>query len=78
MDASNLTSAHILEALVRESIGVVLIVAADGEFVDDESWLYELVDGLFVRSNEGFDFAAWGPCAPPSSGASTVRKRSIC
>ena len=48
-----------LEALRREGIGIVLIVATDREFADDAPWLHELVDGLFVRSNGGFDFAAW-------------------
>ena len=48
-----------LEALARESIGVILIVATEDNFVGDEPWLYELVDGLFIRANEGFDFAAW-------------------
>jgi glycosyltransferase involved in cell wall biosynthesis len=48
-----------LKALAREGIGVVLIVAADQAFVEDDPALYQLVDGLFVRSNEGLDFAAW-------------------
>ena len=48
-----------LEALIREGIGVVLIVVADSGFVSDEPWLSDLVDGLFVRENGGFDFAAW-------------------
>lgn len=48
-----------VDALVREGVGVVLIAAVDREFVADERWLYDLVDGLFIRANEGFDFAAW-------------------
>jgi len=48
-----------LEALRREGIGVILIVATDSKFTDDGPWLRALVDGLFVRSDEGFDFAAW-------------------
>jgi glycosyltransferase involved in cell wall biosynthesis len=48
-----------LEVLAREGISIVLIVASDKGFVADEPWLYGLVDGLFIRSNEGFDFAAW-------------------
>jgi lipopolysaccharide biosynthesis protein len=50
---------HYIEALVHEGIGVILIVNSDQGFTDDEPWLHELVDGLFVRANEGFDFAAW-------------------
>jgi glycosyltransferase involved in cell wall biosynthesis len=48
-----------LEALSREGIGIILIVVADREFIGDEPWLYRLVDGLLVRSNEGYDFSAW-------------------
>jgi ElaB/YqjD/DUF883 family membrane-anchored ribosome-binding protein len=48
-----------LEALRHEGIGVVLIVATDREFAGNAPWIHELVDGLFVRSNGGFDFAAW-------------------
>ena len=48
-----------LKALNREGIGVILIVAADRGLIEDRPGLYELVDGLFVRANEGFDFAAW-------------------
>jgi FkbM family methyltransferase len=47
-----------LRALAREGIGVVLIVAADEEFIEDGPELTEL-DGLLIRNNEGFDFAAW-------------------
>jgi hypothetical protein len=48
-----------LEALREEGIGIVLIVAADKGLADNPQWLYELVDGLLVRGNDGFDFAAW-------------------
>ncbi len=48
-----------LEALRHEGIGVVLIVATDQEFAGNAAWIHELVDGLFVRSVGGFDFAAW-------------------
>ena len=50
---------HYLQCLAREGIGTTLIVATDRGFADDEPWLYDLVDGLYVRSNEGFDFACW-------------------
>jgi lipopolysaccharide biosynthesis protein len=48
-----------IEALVGEGIGVILIVNSDHGFIDDNPRLQELVDGLFIRANEGFDFAAW-------------------
>ena len=50
---------HYLESLAREGIGITLIVAADRGFAGDEPWLYDLVDGLYVRANEGWDFACW-------------------
>jgi glycosyltransferase involved in cell wall biosynthesis len=50
---------HYLEALVSEGIAVTLIVAADRGFTEDGPWLYDLVDGLYVRENEGWDFACW-------------------
>jgi lipopolysaccharide biosynthesis protein len=48
-----------IEALVGEGIGVIMIVNSDHGFIDDNPRLRELVDGLFIRANEGFDFAAW-------------------
>ncbi|MDU0343594.1 rhamnan synthesis F family protein [Bosea rubneri] len=50
-------------ALRREKIAVTVIVATD--FVEDVevSTLEPLVEGLLVRSNEGFDFAAWAHAA---------------
>jgi glycosyltransferase involved in cell wall biosynthesis len=50
---------HYLEALSREGIAITLIVAADRGFTEDGPWLRDLVDGLYVRGNEGWDFAAW-------------------
>jgi hypothetical protein len=50
---------HYLESLAREHIGIILVIAADMGFADDESWLYDLVDGLCVRANEGWDWACW-------------------
>ncbi|HEV7339309.1 MAG TPA: rhamnan synthesis F family protein [Bosea sp. (in: a-proteobacteria)] len=50
---------HYLEALSKEGIDIVLIVAADQPFQDAEEWLRPLVKGLFVRENSGLDFAAW-------------------
>jgi lipopolysaccharide biosynthesis protein len=48
---------HHLEALRRHGIAAVLIVAADAEFREADVAL--LVDGLYVRQNVGYDFAAW-------------------
>ena len=50
---------HYLEALQREGVAVTLIVAADRGFGDDAPWLYDLLDGLYVRENQGWDFACW-------------------
>jgi glycosyltransferase involved in cell wall biosynthesis len=50
---------HYLQSLVREGVAVTLIVAADRGFTEDEPWLYDLLDGLYVRANEGWDFACW-------------------
>jgi glycosyltransferase involved in cell wall biosynthesis len=50
---------HYLKCLKREGIAVVLIVAADEAFTVAETDLMNRVDGLFVRDNGGYDFAAW-------------------
>ena len=50
---------HYLEAFKREGVDIVLIVAADQPFIDNHDWLFDLVTGLFVRENKGYDFAAW-------------------
>ena len=50
---------HYLESLGHAGIAVTLIVAADAGFKDDDAWLDGLVDGLYVRKNEGWDFACW-------------------
>jgi lipopolysaccharide biosynthesis protein len=50
---------HYLRALRREGISPVLIVAADREFHEPDSGLTGLLDGLYVRQNVGYDFAAW-------------------
>ena len=49
---------HYLSALGGEGIRPVLIVAADSEFREDDT-LLDLLDGLYVRQNAGYDFAAW-------------------
>lgn len=48
-----------LAALARQGLAVTLIVAADRGFVDDDGALLDLLDGLYVRENTGWDFAAW-------------------
>jgi lipopolysaccharide biosynthesis protein/GT2 family glycosyltransferase len=47
-----------LEALARQQIRPVLIVAADTMFSEEKA-LIEQLEGLYVRQNVGFDFAAW-------------------
>lgn len=47
-----------LHALQLSGISVTLLVAADRPFEADESLLTQ-VSGLYVRRNEGLDFAAW-------------------
>ena len=49
---------HYLDCLKRHNIGVILIVAADQPFVS-EADLVSVIDGMFVRQNQGYDFAAW-------------------
>jgi lipopolysaccharide biosynthesis protein len=50
---------HHLEALRRHGIAAVLIVAADTDFREADAALLALVEGLYVRQNVGYDFAAW-------------------
>lgn len=50
---------HYLDSLQRHGIAPILIVATDQPFQDgDQDFLKDLC-GIFVRQNEGFDFAAW-------------------
>ncbi|VTU21374.1 Demethylmacrocin O-methyltransferase [Variovorax sp. PBS-H4] len=49
---------HYLESLKKSDIAVTLIVAADAPFEALPN-LTSIVSGLFVRRNEGYDFAAW-------------------
>ncbi|QGM45082.1 rhamnan synthesis F family protein [Methylocystis heyeri] len=50
---------HHLSALKRHGVGLVLIVACDTAFRDADDYLLDLVDGMYIRQNVGFDFAAW-------------------
>ncbi len=50
---------HYLERLNHQGIAVVLIVATDASFNTSVADLKDIVDGIFIRRNEGYDFAAW-------------------
>jgi lipopolysaccharide biosynthesis protein len=50
---------HYLEALRRHGISPILIVAADREFDELGDALLSVLDGLYIRQNVGYDFAAW-------------------
>jgi glycosyltransferase involved in cell wall biosynthesis len=50
---------HYLQSLRRQGIAVVLIIMADRPVTGADKNLPDAVDGLFVRRNEGYDFAAW-------------------
>src|SRR6516164_3395271 len=50
---------HYLASLKRQSIAVILIVNADEPFTAADCGIISGVDGMFVRQNEGYDFAAW-------------------
>jgi len=50
---------HYLNSLRRQGIAVILIVATDEALTVDHSDLMDAVDGLFVRQNQGYDFAGW-------------------
>ncbi|MEJ0095245.1 MAG: rhamnan synthesis F family protein [Methylocella sp.] len=51
---------HYLDSLKRQRIAIVLIVAADdAPFSAADAELLDQMDGIFVRRNEGYDFAAW-------------------
>jgi lipopolysaccharide biosynthesis protein/GT2 family glycosyltransferase/SAM-dependent methyltransferase len=52
-----------LEALRREGIAATLIVATDHVYDTQAGHVIDLVDGLYVRQNEGYDFAAWAHVA---------------
>jgi len=49
---------HYLDALIAERFAIVLVIATDG--IDQElPPQLEDVDGILVRANHGWDFAAW-------------------
>jgi hypothetical protein len=52
-----------LEALAREGVALTFIVAADDiQSVDARDFL-DVADGVYLRQNQGYDFAAWAHVA---------------
>jgi tetratricopeptide (TPR) repeat protein len=51
--------AHYLDALRRQGIATVLIAATEGGVGSFAEPVDDLVDGLYLRDNLGYDFAAW-------------------
>ena len=64
-----------LEALVSEGVRTTLIVTTHQICAVDTAELVDLVDGLYVRQSEGYDFAAWAHVARDID---LVRTRSLC
>jgi hypothetical protein len=52
-----------LEALANEGVATTLIVTADHIGAVDATDLVDLVDGLYIRRTEGYDFGAWARIA---------------
>jgi hypothetical protein len=52
-----------LTALASEGVATTLIVAADEPKAFVHEGLIDLVDGLYLRQNMGYDFAAWAHVA---------------
>lgn len=50
---------HYVDAFRREGVAVVLVVNTDELFNVVDPSLLASVDGLFIRDNKGYDFAAW-------------------
>ena len=50
---------HYLESLKRQDISPILIVNADRPSEAADINMTSEIDGVFVRQNEGYDFAAW-------------------
>jgi GT2 family glycosyltransferase/SAM-dependent methyltransferase len=50
---------HYLASLNRQRVATILIVAADAPFTDIDPELLNAMTGIFIRRNEGYDFAAW-------------------
>jgi Rhamnan synthesis protein F len=52
-----------LKALASEGVAPTLVVMADQIRSVDTKELFDLVDGLYVRQNEGYDFGVWAHVA---------------
>jgi lipopolysaccharide biosynthesis protein len=63
-----------LAALAGESVSTTLIVNADHPAEVPHADVIDLVDGLYLRQNQGFDFAAWSHVA---RGIDSSRTRSL-
>jgi lipopolysaccharide biosynthesis protein/glycosyltransferase involved in cell wall biosynthesis/tetratricopeptide (TPR) repeat protein len=50
---------HYLDCLTRQGIAVILIVVADEALAGADTDLRNRVDGIYVRQNIGYDYAAW-------------------
>jgi hypothetical protein len=48
-----------IEALRSNDVHPIMIVATDKPFQQDDASLFEQLEGLYVRENFGYDFAAW-------------------
>ncbi len=52
-----------LEALANEGVATTLIVTSDHIGAVGAADLFDLVDGLYIRQTEGYDFGAWARIA---------------
>jgi lipopolysaccharide biosynthesis protein/GT2 family glycosyltransferase len=50
---------HYVQSLRQQGIAVVLIMQADEPFTAADPYPPARADGIFVRQNKGYDFAAW-------------------
>ena len=50
---------YYIESLLANGIAVVLVVSTDNHFYDDSDPIIDRLSGVYVRSNEGYDFGAW-------------------
>jgi hypothetical protein len=64
-----------LEALASQGVTTILIVTTDQIRDVETTDLVDLVGGLYVRQNEGYDFGAWAHVARD---VDWVRTRSLC
>jgi lipopolysaccharide biosynthesis protein/glycosyltransferase involved in cell wall biosynthesis len=50
---------YYIESLLKNEIAVALIVSTDSHFLDASDALIDRLSGVYIRSNEGYDFGAW-------------------